>query len=912
MKLASHDLGNKIYSFAKCLAKLRAIFRRPAYLSISLILILAGLQIMSPPFWQDLLLKVFGIISGNEEASNLSIILGFLIVISGVFVFSLGLLSEKVINKSSNVKYETQHPFIYSNLPSVSHKLYGRGKYIIQLDSAWADNRINIVVLNAIGGIGKTSLVSTWANQLNFGKKQNSIRILAWSFYRSGQIAAEESPIDQFFNFAYKIFVHQQYVKEIYYDEISLLCESIRKEKTLLILDGIEVLQFPPGHKVGRFKDDRLRVFLQNLAIHNNGLCILTTRIKPSDLDNFFNSTVKVIDLEKLSDHEGAQFLKQLGVKGDIDDLKNAISDFGGHPLALKLLGGYIVSSKRGDIVQQSSIERFVYEEEPDGKHAWWVVNSYEQWFQESPKGRRELNILYLLSAINRPVTINILKKICSSVSSEDSMNNITEDLNGIHSSQWYLAVKDLQNFGLLLLNGPENNLLSCHPIVTSFFIERLEEQKPKTLAEIRNKFNEIFYGDQLDKFEKTFKCSSKDIYNELISQIEHLFNIKLSSSGFLVDDIIDYIPHAIRTAETLILSNRGSDYIDTYTNFISKAIKDGCNIRLNKKPDIDIYLEKYSKQSKISLNNSIVALEYLPAHIFNRVNSRWYGFINFHPKNMSVFSDIIYVPISFLSDLTSWFKIYPLIAKAMIDRSKIFIATDLPLLKDMLKNREDTKSFFDLLIEIAKEIIGYDLGFCQNCALYNKIYWNLYSKYNSNNNSISFEWAVLLSTLVNIYSCLSIENIGENNKSSLHQNIIRDLFTEKLIDIYDVLGRQEVKETIDINSFTKKYENTVFDLMPFVLHLYSSVINFEKKYQADLRSKYIWVEDVRTQEISKKLIIGEECDLETPYPEALLCMIANDKDYTENKKTNITKGVVDYFSSIVRKKLLEDREIIK
>ena len=591
-----HDLGNKIISCAKWLASLRAIFRRPAYISFSLILILAGLQIINPPFWQDLLFKLFGIMSGSEGTSIISIVFGFFIVISGVFVFSLGLITERRINKTSNLNFENHQQFIYFNLPSASQKLYGREEYLRQLDSAWADNSINVVVINSIGGMGKTSLVSKWATQFNSKNRLKPVRTLAWSFYRSEQMVIEESPIDQFFRFAYKNVVRHKDVAEISYDKISLLCESIRKEKTLIILDGIEVHQFPPGNKIGRFKDERLRVFIQNLALNNNGLCILTTRVKPTDLEAYLNDSVKLIELQKLTDYEGAQFLKQIGVKGNINDLKEATFDFKGHPLSLKLLGNFLVASNDGDIVQQKSIERFVYDEEPDGKHACWVINSYEKWLKESPKGNRELNILYLLSVINRPVILNILVKICSSWPQKYEHNHIISDLKNLSISQWRLAINDLHDFGLLIVNdNNDSSLLSCHPIVIKYFFESLAEKSKNSLSEIDNAFTDIIYGFQLERLKKLFIHSSKNVYSDLITNLDCLLSIKLSSSEYLVDDIIDYIPHAIRIAEAFQTTQIS---INKYAEGFSNAIKDGINIRLNTKDNADIQIVKGVKSA--------------------------------------------------------------------------------------------------------------------------------------------------------------------------------------------------------------------------------------------------------------------------------------------------------------------------
>ncbi len=58
------------------------------------------------------------------------------------------------------------------------------------------------------------------------------------------------------------------------------LAQLIRQNRTLLVLDGIEPLQYPPTDKsgqAGRLKDPGLEAIVQSLAADNPGLCIITT-----------------------------------------------------------------------------------------------------------------------------------------------------------------------------------------------------------------------------------------------------------------------------------------------------------------------------------------------------------------------------------------------------------------------------------------------------------------------------------------------------------------------------------------------------------------------------------------------------------------------------------------------------------
>ena len=57
------------------------------------------------------------------------------------------------------------------------------------------------------------------------------------------------------------------------------LAKLISHRRTLLVLDGLEPLQNPPGPQEGRLRDPSLQALLRELAAFNAGLCVITTRL---------------------------------------------------------------------------------------------------------------------------------------------------------------------------------------------------------------------------------------------------------------------------------------------------------------------------------------------------------------------------------------------------------------------------------------------------------------------------------------------------------------------------------------------------------------------------------------------------------------------------------------------------------
>ena len=106
------------------------------------------------------------------------------------------------------------------------------------------------------------------------------------------------------------------------------LAKLVGHRRTLLVLDGVEPLQNPPGSQEGRLRDPSLQALLRELAGFNTGLCVITTRLPVADLSDREGSSALRRDLEQLSSHAGAQLLRALGVKGDEAELRNASDEF--------------------------------------------------------------------------------------------------------------------------------------------------------------------------------------------------------------------------------------------------------------------------------------------------------------------------------------------------------------------------------------------------------------------------------------------------------------------------------------------------------------------------------------------------------------------------------------------------------
>ena len=260
----------------------------------------------------------------------------------------------------------------------------------------------------------------------------------AESFYSQGAKEGGQVSADPFMANALEWFGDPDPAKGSAWDKGVRLADLIRQKRTLLILDGLEPLQYPPGPTGGRLKDPGLASLLRELAYHNPGLCIITTRLPVEDLADFSSATadpedtatVLSHDLNLLSPEAGAQLLEHLGVHGFPAELEEAAREFQGNALSLTLLGRFLARGYGGDIRRRHEVE--ILRETKYGGHAQRVMAAYAQWFA----GRPELNILHLLGLFDRPAipgALEILK-------APPPIPGLTSELQGLSPADWQEA----------------------------------------------------------------------------------------------------------------------------------------------------------------------------------------------------------------------------------------------------------------------------------------------------------------------------------------------------------------------------------------------------------------------------------------------------------------------------------------
>ena len=353
----------------------------------------------------------------------------------------------------------TREPRIAPTRLRVTGKEFvGREREMLLLDTAFdpsSDRKINIVSLIGQGGEGKTAIVLNWYARRARRGWQNARRIFDWSFYSQGTSAQSAASADEFFGKAFEWFGHVGEVPRDPWAKGEKLAELIAAERTLLVLDGLEPLQQPPGDYGGEFKDPAMKALLRALAMRNPGLCILTSRTDITDLKDFEHEGGCCLrhPLHRMDTEAARSLLRRLGVKGPDKDLDEAITWFHGHAYDLNLLGNYLAKCTDDHDIRRWKEVLLLKEDEhvrpkPDasGKkegHGRRMLRAYERWLGP---GTPAVAILHLLGLFDRPVRSDLLDELRA----KPAIPGLTGTLVDLPEDEWFRALDHLQQLGLV------------------------------------------------------------------------------------------------------------------------------------------------------------------------------------------------------------------------------------------------------------------------------------------------------------------------------------------------------------------------------------------------------------------------------------------------------------------------------
>jgi WD40 repeat protein/transcriptional regulator with XRE-family HTH domain len=291
-----------------------------------------------------------------------------------------------------NIQKDSLFQEDWQEAPS-SEPFYGRKKELVLLEQWITNDRVGMILIAGIGGVGKTALVMTLIKKIHA-----SFPSVFWYSLRTAP------PFREFVD-RYARFLSPQQQVELpaeQNDQVAYLLACLQKQRLLLVLDNFEsVLQ--SGDYMGKYREgyEGYGLLLEHVGTRGHKSCLLlTSREKPREFARLQGSNLlaRSLYLDGIPVTGGRKLLKKLGLAGSEPTWSKLVELYSGNPLALKLIAGYVKEIFGGNVAAFLEAEKTVFGD---------IYDLLEQQFQRLSEQEQE--IMYWLAIEHQPVTFQHL-----------------------------------------------------------------------------------------------------------------------------------------------------------------------------------------------------------------------------------------------------------------------------------------------------------------------------------------------------------------------------------------------------------------------------------------------------------------------------------------------------------------------
>ncbi len=352
--------------------------------------------------------------------------------------------------------------------PFIAHP-YGMPKGFtgrkVEMDSLseWftKDKENAIYVLEAIGGMGKTSLTWKWVQSNIINQASEFSGIFWWSFYDQG--------FERFIEMLHDYCLPKSSMKSDsgQIDPIRELLSVLANNRFLIVMDGFErilrgynnlsAMDVREGQSL---RDDsetwdlvqrslinpKAERFIEGLTSGKSKI-VITTRLFPSVLDDL--AGVKHFRLTGLSKEDTLEFFNCEKIEGTTEEILRAAAVYGYHPLMLKLLMSTLKRSLTKNI-RDAFGKKIIVQNEPQKIffESFDILND------------REKSVAARLSVLRSAFEFPAARALAPDFEEE----------------QTWLILQELSKLGFILFEEMDQKF-DLHPVMRSFLYDRLQNK---------------------------------------------------------------------------------------------------------------------------------------------------------------------------------------------------------------------------------------------------------------------------------------------------------------------------------------------------------------------------------------------------------------------------------------------------
>ncbi len=475
----------------------------------------------------------------------------------------------------------------------------------------YLDHNHPLYVLEAIGGMGKTSLTWKWLQDEIISKPSENKGIIWWSFYDQG--------FEDFIEHLFQYCVPEEIrIKQEKADRLKTILTTLTNQRFLIILDGFERVLRGYGQmsamyiqEGGLSQADIIEAWDKHQRSPVNpkaerlleGFCsgkskvLITTRLFPSTLEDL--AGVKHVKLYGLSKTDSIDFFKKENIQGSPEDMVNAAAVYGYHPLMLKLLISSINRSKTKDI-NEAFTKKIINQKDPQKilQTSFDVLNEDEKL------------IATYLSVFRTTFDFDAACTLFPD-----------KDVDDIWSTLY-----ELRSLGFILYNEPDEKF-DFHPIMRSYLYDRLSNkenihelaityfqaipptEEAATIEELQPTIELFHHFVKAKKYDNAFSLFQNRLTTKLYHELEEYGKIyELLDSLFLNNSPQNSLlsdPDNIRSATLLIgyayhhlgRSKEGLDFIKKHNETCTENICELHQLTIHQQQGNILYAENRSRE---------------------------------------------------------------------------------------------------------------------------------------------------------------------------------------------------------------------------------------------------------------------------------------------------------------------------
>jgi hypothetical protein len=397
--------------------------------------------------------------------------------------------APRPIEESSDVPY-----YMYEQFPVVSGTFLGRDRELGILKSATMGCRANVITIEAMGGTGKTALLKRLLDELRGDRWKPFQGVFCWSFDSQGNSDEGHKAVDRFFARAFEHLDSTIEIPNSAHRRASKLAELFSKKKYLLVLDGVEPLQFTLEINGGQFREKSIGHLIRALAEHNDGTCIVTSRQPIFEIRDVSHG-VEALKLGPLTDFDAVDLLRRRGVIGSDEDLQNAVRDFSNHALSLNLLANWLFTHFHGDVSARHHItSQQLFAESEFGERARFVMAAYETRFAKGGSRHLELTILKLVGLFDRPAPGLALETLFEAPAIKGLTDQYVAMSVQERAQNYRIALRRLRTLDLISAANPhQKDDVDAHPLVRAYFGKQLKDGNPGAWREAHERLSKYY-----------------------------------------------------------------------------------------------------------------------------------------------------------------------------------------------------------------------------------------------------------------------------------------------------------------------------------------------------------------------------------------------------------------------------------